>query len=112
MFGAGRRRADVGVRASRRRGLAASAVAALALAGVFAAGVPAGAASGPSDDWATFRYNALHDGLSPDKVVTAAAAPSFAVQWQANSGGGTSHAAPIDASPAVVHNSTLGQSLL
>ena len=70
--------------------------------------VPAPGAGGTAapDDWAMFHHDARHAGVSADPTMSATAAPSLALQWEANTGQHTY------SSPAVVWNATLGKSVV
>ena len=65
---------------------------------------PAGGAA--AEDWPMFGHDPRHTGLTLDTGLGAGTAGSLNLQWQANLG------QAISASPAVVHNTTLGKQLV
>ena len=58
------------------------------------------------DDWAMFRHDVSHVGVSAETHLGASNSSSLNLHWSANTGG-ISYS-----SPAVVYNSTLGKSLV
>lgn len=61
--------------------------------------------------WPTFHHDTLHTGVSPDTSVGASTATSLTLKWRTAVGGGGSKPANVAASPAIVHNQTLGKTL-
>jgi outer membrane protein assembly factor BamB len=61
--------------------------------------------------WPTFHHDTLHTGVSPDTVVGASTAPSLTLKWRTAVAGGGSKPGTVAASPAIVHNHTLGKTL-
>lgn len=67
--------------------------------------------AGVTSLWSTFHHDDLHTGVSFDASVGASSAPGLALKWRAAVAGGGSTPAPVAASPAIVHNKTLGKTL-
>src|SRR5262245_60326087 len=82
----------------------AAATLALALAlGLVGPGAVMGA---PDEDWPMFGHDPRHTGTTTDTGLAASTAGSLNLQWQTNLG------QSITASPAVVHNTTLGKQVV
>ncbi len=64
-------------------------------------------AASTSDDWSVFHGDPLHSGMSPDTTIGASTASKLATVWSTSLGG-----SPVIASPMVVHNTALSESLV
>ena len=64
------------------------------------------ASAANAEDWPTFGHDNIHTGVSADTAVGATAAPGLALKWKTSVIGGK-----VEASPAVVYNSTLNKKL-
>ena len=86
------------------------AVAAVSVVGAVAlTAVPIAArAVAPTDDWPMFGHGQTHSGVSPDTSPGASNVAGLTLRWKTFAGS----RAGIVASPAVVHNSTLGEDLV
>jgi outer membrane protein assembly factor BamB len=86
--------------------------AAVVIAGALALGAADHTGAQTTDDWAMFRHDPLHTGVSADTTVGAAHATNLKIQWHAKSGGGSKGLAAIQASPAAAYNSALGKTVV
>ncbi len=66
----------------------------------------------PFDDWATFHHDGAHGGVSSDAAIGASTAPGLTNKWTQFVGGGSVGTGPVEASPAVVYNSQLNETLV
>src|ERR1700761_8405275 len=64
------------------------------------------------DDWPMFHNDPLHGGVSTDPAIGASSASSLTKQWAKPVGGGAHGTAAVLASPAVVYNATLNETLV
>ena len=85
-----------------RVSLAAAVIGAMAVAAW-----PQPATASTAADWSTFHHDTMHTGVSPDTALDAAHASTLSVSWSQLVGGG-----PVIASPMVVYNATLGETLV
>lgn len=82
------------------------AAATLALAMALGLVGPGAVMGAPNEDWPMFGHDPRHTGTTTDTGLAASNAGSLNLQWQTNLG------QSITASPAVVHNTTLGKQLV
>jgi outer membrane protein assembly factor BamB len=100
-------------RSRRRLRLCAAVGALLSIAALVLQAPRSAAAASSTDDWSTFHHDRMRTGVSADTTLGAtAAAAGLTLKWQTPGGGGSHGVASITSSPALVHNATLGKTLL